>query len=234
MVTPAGSRQTPLRQRVLWNQLVAALGTPAGKQVLDCGGGTGSLAVPLAELGVHVTVVDVSVDALATLSRRAAEAGVDERVRPVQGDIESLADAVGSSTFDLVMAHGLLESVDDPRAAMASLVSAVRPGGQVSVVVANPVSAVLSRVVSGDLRSARALLADERTSTNGLANAGLEQLCTNAGLEVEQTHGLGIFTEFADGEDSDGMLAELEDLASARSPYREIAARRHVLARRPL
>ena len=52
--------------------------------VLDAGGGTGGLAVPLAELGHHVTVVDPSPDALAGLKRRTAEAGVT--VRALQGD----------------------------------------------------------------------------------------------------------------------------------------------------
>ncbi|MDT4958962.1 MAG: hypothetical protein QOD31_2761, partial [Pseudonocardiales bacterium] len=80
--------------------------------MLDCGGGSGSFAVPLAEAGAQVTVVDVSVDALATLRRRADEAGVAERVQPVQADVESLADAVPAGSFDLVLAHGILEAVD--------------------------------------------------------------------------------------------------------------------------
>ncbi|MDQ1743527.1 MAG: hypothetical protein QOE23_1866, partial [Pseudonocardiales bacterium] len=61
-------------------------------RVLDCGGGSGGLAVPLAAEGAVVTVVDVSIDALATLMRRAAEAGVSDRVTAVQGEAESLAE----------------------------------------------------------------------------------------------------------------------------------------------
>jgi len=44
--------------------------------VLDVGGGSGTRAVPLAARGCTVTVVDTSIDALAMLRRRAAEAGV--------------------------------------------------------------------------------------------------------------------------------------------------------------
>ncbi len=213
---------------MVWQLLVGVLGDPVGRLVLDCGGGTGSLAVPLAELGAEVTVVDISVDALATLSRRAAEAGVGDRVHPVQGDIESLADVATPASFDLVLAHGLLESVDDPSAALAGLAAAVRPGGHVSVVVANPVAGVLSRVVAGDLAAAReALTRQLRTPP-----LPLEELCAAAGLTVEQVHGLGVFTEFA-GDDAEGALSELENLAAATVPYRDIAARRHVLARRP-
>src|SRR2546423_15069784 len=54
-------------------------------RVLDVGGGSGTLAVPLAAAGCAVTVVDPSPNALATLDRRAAGAGVPRRVTPGQG-----------------------------------------------------------------------------------------------------------------------------------------------------
>jgi len=184
----------------------------------------------MAELGAEVTVVDVSVDALATLTRRSSEAGVSERIHPVQGDIESLADAVGSTTFDLVMAHELLESVDDVTGAFDSLASAVRPGGRLSIVVANPVAAVLSRVVANDFAAARALL--KAPATGQLMLSGVEALCAMSGLSVDSAQGIGVFTEFAGSDDAEGVLAELEELASMRSPYRDIAARVHVVARR--
>ena len=57
--------------------------------VLDCGGGSGSLAVPLARAGADVTVLDVSIDALSILRRRAIEAGVDDRVHAIQADVET-------------------------------------------------------------------------------------------------------------------------------------------------
>ncbi|NLW99620.1 MAG: methyltransferase domain-containing protein, partial [Actinomycetales bacterium] len=54
------------RQRELGRPLV----------VLDLGGGTGGLAVPLALAGHHVHVLDPSPDALASLQRRASEQGL--------------------------------------------------------------------------------------------------------------------------------------------------------------
>ena len=76
---------TGVRTAALWAAVrdlvtdrAAALGRPL--RVLDLGGGTGELAVPLAELGpdlvADVTVVDPSPDALAALGRRAAESAV--------------------------------------------------------------------------------------------------------------------------------------------------------------
>src|SRR4051812_49931339 len=64
--------------------------------VLDAGGGTGGLAVPLAELGHHVTVVDSSPDALAGLERRAPEAGGRGPAPP--GGARRPPDAVGAGS----------------------------------------------------------------------------------------------------------------------------------------
>ncbi len=87
------------RGGVVWSVLGAELDRrsaagAAGLDVLDLGGGSGVSAVPLAELGHRVTVLDVSADALATLHRRAEEAGVAERVTPLQGEVERLPAAV--------------------------------------------------------------------------------------------------------------------------------------------
>ena len=90
----------------------ARLGRPL--LVLDLGGGTGGLAVPLAELGHEVTVIDPSPDALAALERRASEAGVADHVAARQGDADILSDVRPDVGFDLVCCHGVLEVVDDP------------------------------------------------------------------------------------------------------------------------
>src|SRR5690606_38224364 len=76
------------RTAVVWAVQRRELDRFAGRPltVVDVGGGTGGFAVPLAEAGHQVTVVDASPDALAALTRRATEAGVADRVRAVQGD----------------------------------------------------------------------------------------------------------------------------------------------------
>lgn len=86
--------QVPARAAAVWAALdpLVAAGRPL--RVLDVGGGSGTLAVPLARLGHDVTVVDPSADALATLTRRAQTAGVGERVHGVQGDGDQLHEVV--------------------------------------------------------------------------------------------------------------------------------------------
>jgi SAM-dependent methyltransferase len=221
--------------------LVSALGpSPSGATVLDCGGGTGRFAVPLAATGATVTVLDVSVDALATLRRRASEAGVAERVRAVQADVETVADVFAGEQFDLVLAHGVLDTVDDLAGAFAGIVGAVRPGGLLSVLVDNPVAGVLARALVGDLAGAQREI-DALDETGG-ASARVSpdtvlRLCAEHDLPVEQQHGLGIFRDLVPGHALDqpgarAALAQLEASCAQRSPFAQIAARVHILARR--
>ena len=99
----ARQRRVPFRNQGVWDavgelvrQREADLGRPL--RVLDLGGGSGGLAVPLAELGHEVTVVDPSPNALAALERRAADFGVADRVTGRQGDADSLSERARAST----------------------------------------------------------------------------------------------------------------------------------------
>lgn len=220
--------------------LVSALGpSPAAARVLDCGGGTGRFAVPLAAAGATVTVLDVSADALATLLRRASEAGVADRVRAVQGDVEAVAEVFGGEQFDLVLAHGVLAAVDDVSGVFAGIVGAVRPGGQLSVLVENPVAGVLARALAGDLIGAeREIEALDSGQADRVAGPDtVLHLCAENGLSVDEQHGLGIFRDLVPGQALDqpgarDALARLEAACAQRSPFAQIAARVHILARR--
>jgi SAM-dependent methyltransferase len=80
---------------------------PTGKQrILDVGGGGGRLALPLAELGHDVTVLDVSAEALTLLATRSAG-----RIEGIQGGLMSFAP---DRTFDVVLAVDMLKYVTGP------------------------------------------------------------------------------------------------------------------------
>jgi S-adenosylmethionine-dependent methyltransferase len=214
-------------------------------RVLDVGGGSGVWAVPLARSGCLVTVVDPSPNALATLHRRAVDAGVQQLVSSVQGDADSLADAVAAGSADLVLGHGVLEVVEDPAGVVRALADATVPGGAVSVLVSNRYAAVLVRALAGRLAEARQLL-DDPDGRLGAADpvlrrfdtGGLIALLEAGGLGVELLHGDGVVADLVPGgvlEAHPGaadQLAELELSAAGRAPLRDIASRLHALARR--
>jgi SAM-dependent methyltransferase len=238
-----------VRTAVVWEVLRTALDehAAAGRDVLDVvdvGGGTGGFAVPLAELGHAVTVVDPSPDALAALERRVAEAGVAGRVRSVQGDTASLLDVVSADSADFVLCHGVLEYVDDPADAVANLVRVLRPGGTASILAANRHAVVLSRAVAGHLAEARHALSDEcgrwgehDPVPRRFAPAELAELLTGAGLGVAAIHGVRVFSDLVPGGITDGepaaadTLLDLEAAAAEDPVFQAIATQIHVLAR---
>ncbi|MEV0810188.1 methyltransferase domain-containing protein [Micromonospora sp. NPDC050200] len=239
-----GPPLTP-RTAVIWSVLAAELDRRAGDEltVLDVGGGTGGFAVPLAQAGHRVTVVDASPDALAALTRRAAEAGVAGRVRAVQGDGDALAGLVAPASADLVLCHSVLEVVDDPTPVVTALAAALRPGGAASVLVAGRAAAVLARAMNGHLDVAAALAAapdgsagPRDTLRRRFDADGAAALLRAAGLTVEEIHGVRVLADLlpaavADGQP--GALVELERALAARLPYRDLAAQLHLFARRP-
>jgi S-adenosylmethionine-dependent methyltransferase len=233
------------RTAVVWAVLRRELARHEGRslRVIDVGGGTGGFAVPLAEAGHRVTVVDASPDALAALARRAAEAGVPDRITGVQGDADTIADLARPGGVDLVLCHAVLEVVDDPAGAVRAVADALGPGGAASVLVANRAAAVLGRAMAGHLDAATALLED-RAGRAGPRDTlkrrydvqGATELLSAAGLSVVEVHGVRVLADLVPAAVADAdpdALLELELAAAPRSPYRDIATQLHLLARKP-
>jgi len=246
------SKVLPMRAAAVYRALEAEVASArqrlgAAPRVLDVGGGSGVWAVPLARSGCLVTVVEPNPNALATLHRRVVDAGVQQLVIPVQGDTDTLADAVAAASADLVLGHGVLEVVEDPARAVRALAHATVPGGAVSVLVANRYAAVLARALAGRLAQARRVLDDpdgRLSATDPMLRrfdtGGLLALLTASGLEIDLVQGDGVVADLVPGgalEDHSGAseaLVELELSAAARTPLRDIASRLHALARRPV
>jgi len=240
---PAGSARTA----VVWEVLSAVLAEtdPAGDglDVLDAGGGTGGFAVPLGAAGHRVTVVDPSPDSLAALQRRVAEGGLTDRVVGRQGDLSDLSDLVAPGSVDLVLCHSVLEVVEDPAEALAAAAGVLRPGGRLSLLVANRAAAVLVRALAGHPDEAARVLTDldgRWGPADGVRRRftveQLEQLVSAAGLEVEQLHGVRVVADLVPSAVLDtepgaaAALLALERALSNRLPFRDIATQLHLLA----
>ncbi|SFQ06782.1 Methyltransferase domain-containing protein [Amycolatopsis arida] len=250
----AAARGSAAVHRVLEAELAGARARGVDRpRVVDVGGGSGVWAVPFASAGCLVTVVEPNPNALATLRRRAEESGVADRITVVADDSDALGTHVPPGSADLVLAHGLLEVVDDPAPTVAALAATAVPGGAVSVLAANRFAAVLHRALAGRVAEARRLLAapdgvlgeDGETLLRRLDRDRLTGLLTNAGLEVALLQGDGVISDAMQGVPRDtvdaadevaaweGELVEFEDAAAGIPPLRDIASRLHALARRP-
>ncbi|MGY1807434.1 class I SAM-dependent methyltransferase [Blastococcus sp. SYSU D00669] len=240
------AEQPSARTAAVWAALDPVVRAGTSLRVLDVGGGSGIFAVPLAQLGHEVTVVDPSADALATLGRRAGTAGVGARVRAMQGDgdllHEVLPAAGGAGGFDLALCHSVLEVVDDPAVTLREIAGVLRPGGQVSVATVNRAGAVLARALSGHPVEALALVEDRdpaptraRPARRRFGPDELLALVEGAGLRATTWRGVSVVADLLDaasGADPANVRA-LELALAETSPYRDVATGLHVLATRP-
>ncbi|MGC0382071.1 MULTISPECIES: methyltransferase [unclassified Streptomyces] len=251
---PAAPRSEPSRSRaalrtaVVWDVLQDALDRrvkATGRQtldVLDTGGGSGNFAVPVAGLGHRVTVVDPSPNALFALERRAAEAGVADRVQGVQGDARGLFDVVERGGYDAVLCHGVLEYVDDPAEGVRNAVAALREDGVLSLLAAGLGGAVLARALAGHFTEARQALDDPdgRWGTGDpvprrFTAEQLTGLVEAAGLRIGAVHGVRVFADLVPGVLVDtepgamDALLKLEAAAAELAAFHSVATQLHVL-----
>ena len=94
-------------------------------RALDLGGGTGEIAVRLARLGIHVTLLDSS-QAMLDLAREASkEAGVTDKIGMKYGDATELGNLLEDTSFDVILCHNVLEYVNAPAVVLGMIKSRV-------------------------------------------------------------------------------------------------------------
>lgn len=248
----ASSVEGSVRTAAVWAQLHDLSEARRGElsrplRILDLGGGTGGLAVALAEQGHSVIVVDPNADALASLARRAEESSAAERVTAVQGDADSLASSIDPGSIDLLCCHGVLEYVEDPVGTLTLIADTLAPGGNLSLVTAQRVAAVLSRTLAGRFDQARTALTsadgrwgDDDPVPRRFDRGDLGEMLTRTGFTTLDARGVRIFSdlvphEYVDAEADRQALLELEELAAAddgRIGLSALGAAVHLVARR--
>ncbi|HEX6674718.1 MAG TPA: methyltransferase domain-containing protein [Actinomycetes bacterium] len=218
-----------LRFELLMDQVRTALPPPPAR-VVDAGGGTGQVAVPLAGLGYEVTVVDTSPAMLATCAERAAEEG-GATLALVQGDAAEVAALLGPASQDAVLCHDLLGDVAEPAGLLAALGEVLHPGGVLSLTFLNRDWLTLRAGRRGDFAEALRLLEQDRGRIAAEVLPWLDQ----AGFEQVEVLGVGVFAAGA-SDDLDRAalagLAELERRVAGREPYRSSAHTLHLIGRR--
>jgi ubiquinone/menaquinone biosynthesis C-methylase UbiE len=133
-----GSAQTVGDQLLAVGHIVKTMALPPGSRVLELGPGWGNTTLALAQMGHHVTAVDIDPSFCNLIAERASRMGVEIDVR--QGDFSSVETI--DSTFDAVLFFESFHHSADHLHLLEQLDRIVAPGGSL-VFAAEPVSDTL-------------------------------------------------------------------------------------------
>lgn len=238
-----------LRQELTLRHLTQHLGSlPRSLKVLDAGGGTGSYAIPLAQQGYQVCLLDFSAQMLAIARQKVEQLDPSllERMDFCHAPVEQTLGLFPPNHFDLILCHTLLEYVSEPWEILRALTTVLRPGGLISLLFANPYADPLRWALSrGDLEKARLALRERVSSADlfGLPRRTLpievvQEAMAQAGVEMLAEYGVRIFADYLPAEkladpEFVAHLLELETVAGALHPYRLIARYTQLLGRKP-
>ena len=212
---------------------------------LDLGCGTGAIAVRLARLGVHVTLLDASEAMLDFAKRAAREAGVAERITLIRGDVTQFANLFRDESFDVVLCHNILEYVEDPCAVLLSAARGLRDSSSImSVLVRNRAGDVLKAAIrDGDLAAAEQNLTAEwgHESLYGgrvrlFTAKSLGAMLLESSLAVTAELGVRVISDYLppklSRKDEYQRILQLERKLGARPEFAAVARYTHCLAHR--
>jgi S-adenosylmethionine-dependent methyltransferase len=212
---------------------------------LDLGCGTGAIAVRLARLGLHVTLLDASLPMLDFAKRAAREAGVSERMALEHGDAAQLATLFHAGSFDVVLCHNILEYVDDPCAVLRNAARCLRDHSSIiSVLVRNQAGEVLKAAIQeGDLATSEHNLTAEwgNESLYGgrvrlFTPESLQAMLLESSLAATAERGVRVLSDYlpprVSRTDEYKQIFELERKLGRRPEFAAVARYTHCLAHR--
>lgn len=213
-------------------------------QIADVGGGDGRQSIRLAALGHHVDLFDPSREMLKRAKAAIAQEPEPVRslVRLVEATAEQALEVVGRGRYDVVLCHGVIMHLEDPRPLVRALVALTHPeGGLVSILAKNAATLALRPALQGRWEDALAVLDEDRDLGNlGVITRGdtvesLTELLTEAGASLVDWYGVRVLTDHLTDVSPPPHaeeILELEWRVGSRDPYRRVARLLHLIARR--
>lgn len=215
-------------------------------RAVDIGCGTGAIAVRLAELGLHVTLLDASAAMLDLAKLAAREAEVTDRIVLKHGDAAQFATLFPNESFDVILCHNLLEYVDDPSAVLRSLARALRDSSSIlSILVRNQAGEILKAAIrDGDLVAAEKNLVAEwgheslyGGSVRLFTEKSLCAMLIEASLVSAAVRGVRVISDYLPStvsrSDEYKRILGLERKLGSRPEFGAVARYIHCVARRP-
>jgi SAM-dependent methyltransferase len=224
-----------VRATLVLERLAATL-PPAPATVLDVGGGSGAIAIPLAARGYDITLLDPSPAMLDLARGHARDTGAG--LRFVEGGVERIGE-LAPGPFDAICCHAVLMYLEDPAAHLATMRMAATHGAVLSLLEKNRLALAMRPGLRGDYAEALRTLDDPVATGNlGIPNRSrsVEEwnaLLSAAGWRLDSWVGIRFFSDLSpdtlSGAEYDQLLA-LERAAGERDPYRSAARLIHLSA----
>ena len=234
-----------LRADLAWENLREFLPSQSDAAALDVGGGTGDLAVRLAECCFKVTVLDVSEAMLAETERASMEANLRHRITLIHGDAGQLPHLFAPASFTVIVCHNVIEFVERPIEVLQAVSSLLVRGDNAlaSLIVRNRAGEVLSAAIkNGDLVAAernltapnvRAKLVDQLVAV--FTPQELRDMLVSAGLDTLAEFGIKVFSDYLpeqfENESNYSALLALEGKLGAQPDFAAIARYIQIIAR---
>ncbi|HMD48414.1 MAG TPA: class I SAM-dependent methyltransferase [Bryobacteraceae bacterium] len=108
-----------------------------GLKVLEIGCGIGTDTVNFAMCGARVTAVDLTERSLEVARQRAQVFGVEDQVRFIQANAETLSESVPVEPYDLVYSFGVIHHTPDPENVLKEIRKYLKPSSTVKIMVYN-------------------------------------------------------------------------------------------------
>ena len=243
METPEGRLRAGLAFANL-QEFLPFVEPPRSLRALDIGAGTGAVALCLARLGVHVTLLDSSQEMLELANRTAQETGAASKITLKEGDAIQAANLFRGECFDVILCHNVLEFVDEPVAVLRSASQLMHESSVLSVLVRTQAGEVLKAAIqSGDLAAAERSLTAECGRENLFGGKvrlftfeGLHAMLRDASLTATATRGVRVFSDYLPPaislEAEFERIFELERKLGIRPEFRAVARYAQFFARR--
>jgi S-adenosylmethionine-dependent methyltransferase len=224
-----------VRATLVLERLAATL-PPAPATVLDVGGGSGAIAIPLAASGYDITLLDPSPAMLDLARGHASETGAG--LRFVEGGVEQIGELT-PGPFDAICCHAVLMYLEDPAIHLATMRMAAAHGAVLSLLEKNRLALAMRPGLRGDYAEALRTLDDPVATGNlGIPNRSrsVEEwnaLLSAAGWRLDSWAGIRFFSDLAPdtlGDAEYDQLLALERAAGEREPYRSAARLIHLSA----
>ena len=136
------------------------------QKILDVGTGTGLLSLILAEMGYDVVGIDLSEEMIRRAKEKAADRGVELKIKFKVGDAEALP--FESGVFDAIVNRAVLWTLPEPKKALDEWKRVLKPGGKLCFFLHEPHHEGITQGVRRQLGSVLILFMERRNPGHSL------------------------------------------------------------------